>query len=431
MIRKWFRRVGRAVWSRQVVTLRGFITVPGFVSLSGLGVAAATVWADHNLIEHWAALDMPVFSSTIAEAVLSTLAGAAMTALSLVYSIVLLVFTLASGNIGPRLLERFSQDRTNQVAVGMLGALFLHSLFSLAVIDKGPSFFAVAAAGALASSSVLFLLFFVDKVASRVTIDEEIARIADELDDQFAREDGRASDADADALLRPDGPDTALVSPRSGYINRIAMVDLARRAEELGSFVDFDVSTGHHVLRGDRIGLALAGDHEAMAKDAVGYLTFGTRRTASGDLRFSINLLLEIALRALSPGVNDTFTAIACIDRLTSSFANAARQGLQSGVYCDERGVARVFAPQSGLSDLIREAYSPLRRAARGNVLTAEALIRALSRLGPHLSEAGRAETERQIGLILGETKASDLLEADIDSLESLAEGGRERRTPP
>ncbi len=95
------------------------------------------------------------------------------------------MFTLAAGNIAPRLLDRFSDDRTNQIAVGLLGALFLHSLLSLAAQDGRPVFLTVAAAVVLAMLAVIMLLLFVDKVALRVTIDEEISAIAKGLDASF------------------------------------------------------------------------------------------------------------------------------------------------------------------------------------------------------------------------------------------------------
>lgn len=417
-MRAFLLRIGR------FAPFHNFVTFPGLIGLSGVATAAATVWADAHLIDYAKRIGLPIFSSEVAQTVLSTLAGAAMTALSLVYSIVLVVFTLAAGNIGPRLLERFSQDRVNQVAVGVLGALFLHSLFALVASGDEDNFFSVAAACILAAVALILLLFFVDKVSGRVTIDEEIARIASDLDKQFAREDARVSAVPADSLVRVEAPDTVIRAQSSGYINRIAIEFVVAEAARLDAFVDFSARAGDHVLKGDRIGVAMAGDHAAMAAAVAGALTFGSRRTAEGDLRFSINLLIEIALRALSPGVNDSYTAIACIDRLTASFAWAAADGLHSGVYCDSEGAARVFVPRSGLGDLIRASFDPLRRASRDNGLVQEALIRALGRLAPHVSETARAETERQIGLIVAEAEASDMLQADIDSLRALAGAG-------
>jgi len=90
-------------------------------------------------------------------------------------------------------------------------------------------------------------------------------------------------------------------------------------------------------------------------------------RTAEDDLRFSVSLLVEVALRALSPGVNDTFTAIACVDRLSASLTRARLRGLRTGGALDGAGRLRVVVPTIDAERLFAEAMPPLRRAARGN----------------------------------------------------------------
>lgn len=400
--------------------LRGFVTIPGAISLMGIATGGATFWADFHLLPQ---LDVRPFSAGAAETILSTLAGAAMSALTLVYSIVLVVFTLAAGTIAPRLLERFSHDRTNQIAVGSLGALFLHALVTLALSDRAEAFFSVLVGLAMALGSVLLLLIFVDRVARRVTIDEEIAEIADELDAEFARAAKRSAGLEAEALARPDGPVADIHAPRSGYVNGIDAASLAETACACGGFIDFTVDAGDPVLKGDLIARAIGGDAPSLAKAAVAAVSIGDRRTAEDDLRFSVALLLEIALRALSPGVNDSFTAIACIDRLTASFASAAEAGVTPGVYCDKAGAARVTAPKAALSDLIPFAFAPIRRAARDNILVAEAATRALARLSPRLEGTAADAAKREAALLAEEIAASAAVRADREDFASLPRG--------
>ena len=107
---------GRRIIRAPLRLLRGFITIPGGISLLGVALALAAAWFEPEAGR---------YDEDATHTILSTLAAAAMTALSLIYSSVLIVFTLAAGNIAPRLLERFSQDRVNQIAVGALGALLL------------------------------------------------------------------------------------------------------------------------------------------------------------------------------------------------------------------------------------------------------------------------------------------------------------------
>ncbi|MEM7546583.1 MAG: DUF2254 domain-containing protein [Pseudomonadota bacterium] len=397
--------------------LRGFVTVPGLFSLSGLLIGGLSVWGDGAAQD---VLGLGPFDVEISRTVLSTLAGAAMTALSLVYSMVLVVFTLAAGTIAPRLLERFAKDRMNQIAVGSLGALFLHSLTALAMTD-GPQLLPVIVAGMLAVHSILFLLFFVDHVSRRITIDEEIASIAGELDAQLRVAARRSSGIETDDIVLPSGDDEPIRAPRSGYLCHVAVEELSAIAAERSGVVDFMVTPGDPVLKGDVMARALGPGAKALVTDARAAVTIADRRTADSDLRFSVNLLVEIALRALSPGINDGFTAIACIDRLTASLAEAAERGLTPGVHCDDDGAVRVVIPRVGIAELIRVAFDPIRRNASGSGLVIGAMIAALRRLEPRLGPRSAKEAQRQLSLIMAEVDASALLDDDKAYFRDLA----------
>ncbi len=401
---------------KPVLTLRGLVAAPGAISLCGVGLAAATIFLDR-----WAP-DLAAergFSADVSRAVFGALAGAAMTALGLVYSITLVVFTLAAGSIAPRLLERFASDRWSQIAIGALGALFLHALISLAFAPANGAFAPVWAALGLAALSVLLLLLFVDRVAHRVTIDEEIAAIAEGLDRRLRAAAAIACDARRDELVPPGGGEAPIRAPVSGYLNRIDMEAIARFARERSGFVDFLIPPGEAVFEGDVVARALGADAAALAEEARAACDFGRRRTEEGDLRFSVNLLLEIAIRALSPGVNDSFTAIAVIDRLAASLALGAEVGYAAGVVADRTGAPRVATPEEGLEALIDAGFGPIRRACRDNLLVAGAALAALRRLEPKLEGAAKAAAARQGELILAEVAAGPALESDIEALKA------------
>lgn len=401
--------------------ISSFVTVPGLLTLGGVVAAFLSLWLDALLVEHDIDTLLTPFTPEASRTILSTLAGVAMTALSLVYSTVLLVFTLAAGTIAPRLLERFSDDRMSHVAVGSLGALFLHALISLAAVNDEPMLIPVLWAILTASVSVMTLLIFVHRVSRRVTIDEEIANISNDLDKQLNLAAARSNNLPIADLVRPSGADAPVRATSSGYINKVDFAGLAEAAATSNGYVDFTQTVGDHVLKGDVIAIALGPDPKALAQEAEALLVVGNRRTPEEDIRFSADLLLEIALRALSPGVNDSFTAIACIDRYVASMASAAEAGLHSGVFCDDEGVARISAPRSEIADLIKLMFEPMRQASRGNLLVAEAIISALSRLKPRLSGAALEETERQISLTLKELEAGAPVKEDLESLSEEA----------
>lgn len=406
---------GRRIIRAPLRLLRGFITIPGGISLLGVALALAAAWFEPEAGR---------YDEDATHTILSTLAAAAMTALSLIYSSVLIVFTLAAGNIAPRLLERFSQDRVNQIAVGALGALFLYGVTALTVVGDGPTTVSPIVGAGLGGLSALLLLVFIDRVASRVTIDEEIAEIGRQIDAQFDAVAAASGDAPEDPDL-PEGERRGVGAPQSGYLNAIEGQALAKALRSVEAHVEFSVAPGDAVLEGDVLANIVCedrkGEAEEVEKIVLDHLVIGARRTEEGDIRFSINLLLEIALRALSPGVNDAFTAIACVDRLAASLARAAAQGLHAGVFCDEDGAARVVVPRHDLADLIGLGFDPLRRACRDNLLVATATLRALLSLRSRLDGAALEEAERQIRLFVAGIDASDAIDADKAMIRDLA----------
>lgn len=404
--------------------LSGFITVPGMISLFGFVLAIAVTWLDRTLVnmypQTFSQFQIPPEN---VRPLLTAIAGSTMAALSLVYSSVLVVFTLAASTLGPRLLLRFSSDRTNQIAVGVLGSTFLYCVIALRnQPPNAPGELTVNVAVALAAASVVMLLFFVNSVARRVTIDEEVSRIGKTLDQELDRAIGQTNEIERAAVVRPSGPEITLISRNMGYVNRIGFKGIANAASQYNAFVDFTIIPGSFTVEGQRIGSVIGTGTEDLVPVIHNHMVFGERRTAADDLSFSINLLVEIGLRALSPAVNDTFTAIACADRLAASLLRGRRAGLQLGVYADEAGAARVTAPHLSTAELIETAFTPLRRAASDNMLMCKYLVNALGTLGHGTGLPGEEAVRHQLKLVLAEFEASHALEADKTAIRELVE---------
>ena len=168
---------------RPVVVL---LTLPAGIALSLCVLPFTTMALDVYLAGCGALPAVLRFSEETARTLLTVVAGGAMTALSLTYSLVLVVFTLAAGNIGPRLLARFASEPVNQVTAGILGGTFLYSLTTLVFMKAGfvPGF-TVAGSGALAIISVVQLIYFVRHVSESVSVDSEIADISHRLTKQL------------------------------------------------------------------------------------------------------------------------------------------------------------------------------------------------------------------------------------------------------
>ena len=364
---------------------------------------------------------MPAFlivPKDTASDVLGAIAAASMSALVMVYSIVLLVYTLAAGSIGPRLLQRFGEDRVNQIAVGSLGATFLYSIVAMWLMrDNASVNLAVGVAILYSIVSVLLLLLFVHTVSTRVTIDQEAARISEALDRQIDAAIKTSADLHSSEIVLPDSDARKVPSPGTGYVNSIEADLLVKAAAQRDAMVVFAVQPGDFLIQTDELAHVIGdsnGELDSAIKAAAPLIP---ARDPNGDIRFSVHLLVEIALRALSPGVNDTFTAIVCIDRLSASLCRAWTSELCAGVYRDDVGAVRVVYPSITARSLFLDSLPPLRRAARGNGLVTEAIIRALERISRAAREKDREAITCELQAIGDETRQSEMLEREIEQL--------------
>ena len=404
------------VWS--FLTLNGLLGVPGAIAIGLWLLAFPMIWVDTQFtiigdpLPFWLAI-----SAETARSLLTTIATAAITTLSMVYSIMLVVFTLAAGNIAPRLLQRFSRDRVNQITAGLLGGTFLYALTVLRA--SGPDLrpeFSIAMAFLLAAASVLQVINFVHSVSRSVTIDAEVAKISEQLEHQvnalIVETDAGPNDLNEDEL------ETKLLAQQSGYVTTLNEAALLRLAREYDTSIAVRVAPGDFVLAGQTLAVAgFDGDNKQAAAAVHSAIVLQAYRGAVDDIRFSIRILLEIALRALSPGVNDSFTAVACADRIAAALVKAVSEGLRADVRCDENGVARLKVPGLSLEDLLNMTLHPLRQASRGNILMLDHLGVVLN----SLYEIAGSDAKELIvahGKALVETaRAGNPIESDLEFL--------------
>lgn len=391
---------------------RGLLLLPMVVGVTGIVCAALVIaWGDYG--EWLAQFVFPAPDIQTVRSVLSTIAGSALTVLSLVYSLTLVVFTLAAGNISPRLLTRFAEDSLIQTAAGVLAATFFYAVIVLQRADTVSPAIATGIAVLWSIGSISLLIVFIHKVATRITIDEEIGRIgatlASYIDEilEEAEEEDNAKEAMEIERYRPPGDMHQLIARRSGYIEAIDLATLTQIASNYDLFVEIEATPGQFVVEG----CPLANYVGTGAQKAHGPLrrTFmvGRQRTPEADLDFSILLMVEIAQRALSPGVNDGFTAIAVIDHLSSAFARILRRRSPSPLYRDASGRPRIWLETARIDRLLNSAYHPLRREAMGNVTVVLRLVASLRRLARVSREDYHVYLERHVRLIANDMRAA------------------------
>lgn len=374
--------------------VKGFLFIPVCIALFGAVLAVVTLAIDET---EWVSglfdfIGYDAMSPDGARSVLSTIAGAMMSVISLVYSLTLVVFTLAAGNISARLLETFASNRTTQIAIGILGATFLYALLVLFVVgDEREVRFSVATSILLAATSFFWLVYFVNDVAGRVRVDAEIGRIQASLRssiDQILASEPREEPDDRAEM--PDYPATQVLSKKSGYVTTIDPNALISVAREVSGFVEVLVPPGTFVIEGMPLAEVRTRQERTDFSDIHPAFRIGKARAPEGDIQFAVHLMVEIALRALSPGVNDSYTAISAIDHLSASFARILQRGAPTSLIYDNDGDPRLWLSLLEVDEILNTAISPLRQASKTNVLVLDHLIRSLERMaivcrGEHL----------------------------------------------
>lgn len=410
---------------KRLLSFSGLITVPGVIALLIWLLAVPMWWIDQAFDAQQFSLYgvTVILSPETARAVLQTIATGAITTLSLVYSLVLVVFTLAAGNIAPRLLKRFTEDRVNQVTAGLLGGTFL---FALTVLYHTNSSFipimSITVAMVLAVIFVLQLVYFVHSVSRSVTIDEEIAVISGRLEQRISKMVRSEKEKD-DGRVAPGTFDFGVAATRSGYLSSVDENALLALACKCDMAIKLRFKPGDFILETQNVAY-LSREPEEKSEEIEealhACLVIWPSRDALNEIEYSINLLVEIALRALSPGVNDTFTAIASLDRMTAAFSAAVRFGLRGRDIVDDDRIVRAMIPGPNLKDMLDMAFHPLRRVSAGNMLMMEHLAQALTRL----HEIGNPEARKFIAshakLLLDSAHSARPLEEDFASLKTL-----------
>ncbi len=394
------------------------LTLPAGIALTIAALPILTVLIDTWLAEGFLSPFVFQFSSSSAQTILSTIAAGAMTALSLAYSLALLVFTLAAGNIGPRLLKRFTSELVPQITAGILGGTFLFCLHALLYVQNEflPKI-TISAAGFLAILSVLQLIYFVRQIANNITIDEEIADITNNLIEELENQSSQMGKAKGEIPSDKDFK-VEIKSDKSGYLssyNRDAILEFATKQDLSIKLTSYD---GSFISKNYVVMLLDKPVDDELASSLGEHVLIEDSRSNANRIEFSIRLLVEIALRALSPGVNDTYTAIAVVDSLSKAISIISDDQQEYSVEYDENDVARLYTFHRSAKQIIGMSFHPLRRASTNNILMAQSIAKVYSRLYETGTDELKDIVKKHSKLLMQEISNGNHLKADVLSVE-------------
>jgi uncharacterized membrane protein len=368
-------------------------------------------------------LTLPVWirtgSADAERQVLIAIAAAVITVIGVVFSITILALTLASQQFGPRMMRNFVRDIGNQVTLGVFVGTFVYSVLGLVSINSvSPTFvpyLSTSVAEALLLVDLGILIYFIHHIAKSIQLPEVIAGIADDLmgsiDAEFPDEVGsgeaaahlRAGRSVPELLTLMEADGAVVPSQVSGYIQYVGYAQLISIASRTDSVIRLEHRPGHYLATGRPLAFVwprAAAPEVALALSKA-HVT-GPHRTLVQDPVFAIDQLVEIAIRALSAAVNDTFTALTCIDWLSAGLGRVSGRVLDEGVYRDSSGKVRLIEFDPSYARMVNRAFDKIRQGAQGMPAV---LIRLIDSIGSIVldttSEEQRTVLRRQADMVL------------------------------
>jgi uncharacterized membrane protein len=390
------------IWSQ----LRGsFWFLPSLIFAVSVVIAVMLIDADtghaRELIENWPRL----FGSRAAGArgMLSTIAGSMMTVVGVTFSMTLVTLALASSQYTSRILRNFMADRFTQIVLGVFGGIFIYCLIVLRTIRGGeedyvPSI-AVLFGVVFAIGGIVMLIFFIHHIASSIQASSIIEAVTKEtlssIDRLLPREGGGKTSASQRSAYRTpsragDRPQEVHAT-RIGYIQSIDIAAVVGTAEKHDVVVRLQRGVGEFVAKGATI--ATIDGREPLPKAVVEELarTFNIYRfrTVEQDPAFGIRQIVDIALRALSPSVNDTTTAAMCVDYLSAILVHVVNRDFPPREH-DCEGTTRVISVEQTFDGLLAHAFDQVRSNARGDLSILLHILEALGRVGAMARDQAR-----------------------------------------
>ena len=291
---------------------------------------------------------------------------------------------------------------------------------------------------------VVVLIYFINHIARSIQLPEVIAGIARDLESAIDNEFPVTNDdapppsaRQASALARQ--PTELLVTieerggivfaAKSGYLQFVGYAQLTKIARLVDAVIRLGHRPGHFIVAGRPVAKVYPrGAAQQVEKALAKAHVTGPHRTLMQDPVFAIDQLVEIAIRALSPAVNDTFTALTCLDWISSGLSRISGREFSEHVYRDEEGRVRLIGADWSYPKMANRAFDKIRQAARGMPAV---LIRILDSLTAVVDSTTSA-TQRDVLLRQGEMVLRSANESvaernDLDDIEAHFNRLRER----
>jgi uncharacterized membrane protein len=409
----------------------GFLIRPFVIALT-LGAAGAVVSSLEERVPAIGSFVPEVLFPShadpqVAQAILTSIATSIMTVVSIVFAILLMTLTLASTQFSPRILISFIRDRVTQWTLGVFLGTFSYCIAALPAARSLPSPFVpvatITGGMLLAPVCVAWLIYFIHHISNAISVNHIVDRIRRETElviDQlmpFQRQPLQLDVADGDF---PQKLEFLVASRRSGYIRFVDIERLRWLAKTYRVHLRLERRVGHFVPKGVALLRVSRGDRisEDGTLQLLAAIDIGPTRTMQQDVEFGIVQIVDIALRAISPAVNDPTTAISCVDQLSCILIRWLSRAPPRSYFYDPPHILRVVIPWINFNGLLDLAFEQIRHYSVADAAVSLRLMRALGDIASTVDEPAirRHLLDRGKRLIAG--CAGRLQEDDLDRLQ-------------
>ncbi len=378
-------------WSKITST---FWFIPVFIILIAISLAVYSVFLDSKFEFPHAGIARFLFIGSVesARSVLSTIAGAMIGVAGTVFSITLVALTLASSQLGPRLVKNFMYDRLNQVVLGIYISTFIYCLIILNTISGDQTAFiptfSIMLALVAAVANIILLIIFIHHIAMSIQADKVISNISESLSksirvlypEKIGKDSPPEKKEDESTFTSAYSIKQSVQATKTGYIQYLDGNSLFGLADDLDILIEIYFRPGDYLLKGMEIAKIFTNEiqgNEIVRKVQANFFA-GKTRTPEQDIEYAIHQMVEIAVRALSPGINDPFTAISCIDNLTSTLVSLSDTKFPSRYRFNEKGELRLIADLPDFEGMLDAAFNQIRQFAEGSPAVVIRLMESL-----------------------------------------------------
>ncbi len=407
-----------------------FWFVPSLIVVASIAFALMVIDLDSAGSDRWLAKWPRLFAADAqgARGMMSTIAGSMMSVVGVTFSMILVVLALASSQYTSRILRNFMRNRPTQVVLGVFAGIFTYCLIVLRTIRDGEPVFiptlAVFFGFVLALGGVGTLMFFIHHIAASIQASSIVASASEEtiaaVDRLFPESsgDGPGVEEDEATYRPPPGWNWHTVSARqSGYIQSVDHAALLQLATEKKTVVWIEHVVGDFIVEDTTLASLSLGDppdKETIAAVQAA-VDINRHRTVEQDAAFGIRQIVDVALKALSRGINDSTTAVMCVDHLTAILARIATRRMPPSLFLDG-GEVRVVSKGPSFESLLDESFDQIRGSAKGDLAIMTRMLGALQTVAGRTAAPDRRRALRgQVGLI------AELAERSLESTHDRA----------